>query len=296
MKTLGFIGTGGMGKGMAANLIKAGYSLVVNDLVRERASGLEDQGARFADSRIPFYVCPGTSSWNAILGRTDNAMGNIVNSAENGLKHGAIGMLNTDWGDGGHWQYLPVSFLGYSYAAACGWGLKANRRLDMPRALDLHAFGDRAGVMGRLAFRLGNAYKALGTRHFNSTGFNRAVTSDLNGIRGFHGQKLPGWKKCLKEIETAAAPLARAKMDRPDGSLIKREFAAAVRFARHGCRRGILAFEKNARKAARAKRELKSDLKAIVAEHKRLWLSRNRPGGLADSAAAMERARQAYLG
>ena len=34
MKTLGFIGTGGMGSGMAANLIKGGYSLIVNDLRR----------------------------------------------------------------------------------------------------------------------------------------------------------------------------------------------------------------------------------------------------------------------
>ena len=50
MKTLGFIGTGGMGSGMAANLIKAGYRLVVNDLRREQASGLERQGAEFKDS------------------------------------------------------------------------------------------------------------------------------------------------------------------------------------------------------------------------------------------------------
>jgi 3-hydroxyisobutyrate dehydrogenase-like beta-hydroxyacid dehydrogenase len=50
MKIVGFIGTGGMGNGMAANLIKAGYSLVVNDLRREQARGLEGQGARFADS------------------------------------------------------------------------------------------------------------------------------------------------------------------------------------------------------------------------------------------------------
>jgi len=42
--------TGGMGAGMAANLIKAGYSLVVNDLNREQAKGLEGQGAAFADS------------------------------------------------------------------------------------------------------------------------------------------------------------------------------------------------------------------------------------------------------
>ena len=50
MKTLGFIGTGGMGSGMATNLIKAGYRLVVNDLSREQAGGLERQGAQFADS------------------------------------------------------------------------------------------------------------------------------------------------------------------------------------------------------------------------------------------------------
>src|SRR3954466_8936931 len=50
MKTVGFIGTGGMGGGMAANLIKAGYRLVVNDLKREQAKGLEAQGAQFKDS------------------------------------------------------------------------------------------------------------------------------------------------------------------------------------------------------------------------------------------------------
>ena len=50
MKTVGFIGTGGMGSGMAANLIKAGYRLVVNDLRRQQASGLEAKGAEFKDS------------------------------------------------------------------------------------------------------------------------------------------------------------------------------------------------------------------------------------------------------
>jgi len=50
METVGFIGTGGMGSGMAANLIKAGYRLVINDLRRERAKGLEGQGAEFKES------------------------------------------------------------------------------------------------------------------------------------------------------------------------------------------------------------------------------------------------------
>src|SRR2546423_7438612 len=50
MKTLGFIGTGGMGSGMAANLIKAGNKLLVNDLRREQSKGLESQGAVFKES------------------------------------------------------------------------------------------------------------------------------------------------------------------------------------------------------------------------------------------------------
>jgi 3-hydroxyisobutyrate dehydrogenase-like beta-hydroxyacid dehydrogenase len=50
MANLGFIGTGGMGGGMAANLLKAGHRLVVNDLRREVARALESQGAEFKDS------------------------------------------------------------------------------------------------------------------------------------------------------------------------------------------------------------------------------------------------------
>jgi 2-hydroxy-3-oxopropionate reductase len=50
MKTLGFIGTGGMGSGMAANLMKAGYPLVINDLRREQGKTLESQGAVFKES------------------------------------------------------------------------------------------------------------------------------------------------------------------------------------------------------------------------------------------------------
>lgn len=50
MGTLGFIGTGGMGSGMAANLIKAGYRLIVNDLRREVTRNLESLGAEFKES------------------------------------------------------------------------------------------------------------------------------------------------------------------------------------------------------------------------------------------------------
>jgi 2-hydroxy-3-oxopropionate reductase len=50
MRVIGFIGTGGMGGGMAANLLKAGHRLVINDLRREVTRDLESRGAQVAGS------------------------------------------------------------------------------------------------------------------------------------------------------------------------------------------------------------------------------------------------------
>jgi 3-hydroxyisobutyrate dehydrogenase-like beta-hydroxyacid dehydrogenase len=74
MKTLGFIGTGGMGSGMAANLIKAGHRLVVHDLRREQCRALESQGALFKESpkavaessEMVFSMLPYNEAVNAV--------------------------------------------------------------------------------------------------------------------------------------------------------------------------------------------------------------------------------------
>ena len=47
---VGFIGTGIMGGRMAANLLKAGYDLVIHNRTAEKAQFLVDQGATWADS------------------------------------------------------------------------------------------------------------------------------------------------------------------------------------------------------------------------------------------------------
>ena len=47
---IGFIGLGTMGFGMAANILKAGHSLTVNDIKREAAESLLEDGALWADT------------------------------------------------------------------------------------------------------------------------------------------------------------------------------------------------------------------------------------------------------
>ncbi len=76
---------------------------------------------KFAESGLEFHVCPGTSSWNSITGRTENAINNLRNAGVQGLAAGATGFLNTDWGDNGHLHYLPVSYLGFLYGACSSW-------------------------------------------------------------------------------------------------------------------------------------------------------------------------------
>ncbi len=117
---------------------------------------------RFSDSGLEFYVCPGTSGWCSIAGRTDNMLANQRAAAEAGLTHNASGYLNTDWGDYGHLQYLPMSYAGLAAGAAMSWCLESNRDLPLGRVLDVHAFEDAAGVMGTAACELGNVYKAVG--------------------------------------------------------------------------------------------------------------------------------------
>ena len=50
METVGFIGLGNMGGGMAGNIQKAGYPMVVYDIREEATKPLLEGGARLASS------------------------------------------------------------------------------------------------------------------------------------------------------------------------------------------------------------------------------------------------------
>jgi hexosaminidase len=68
-----------------------------------------------------FWVCPGTSTWNTLFPRLDNALGNIQRFVRDGMAAGASGMLLTDWGDYGHYMPLSLSWYPYVFGAATAW-------------------------------------------------------------------------------------------------------------------------------------------------------------------------------
>jgi hypothetical protein len=249
-------------------------------------------GAQFNAAGLTFYVCPGTSAWCSIAGRTHNALGNLRNAAENGLKHGATGYLITDWGDRGHWQMSPVSDLGLVMGAAYAWNGVAARDLDVARAISVHAFDDPSGSLGEAACRLGNVYRAVGVEPHNSSALFWAMQKSPAEVRAEYGGALTpdSLARTLAAIDEASAPLPSARSTRPDAALLQREFDFTARLLRHACRRAqwITGL------AAASNSELKRELHALIEDYRALWLARNRPGGLGDSVARFEAALADY--
>jgi hexosaminidase len=257
----------------------------------EAQHAFDTRGAAFAQSGIPFYVCPGTSTWASIAGRTENALGNLLNAATNGLVHGAIGYLNTDWGDRGHWQALPVSYLGYAAGAAYSWAVDANRELDVADAISWHAFRDRTGTMGRVAYNLGNVYRSVGMQRSNSSLLFWTLQWPKGEVNAY-GVPRDGYECAATAIEEAMGPITQARMERKDADLVLREFAQTARLLNHASRRGVWAVDPSAQNGI--ERELSADMAEIVDEYRQVWLARNRPGGLRESVGRLERAGAEY--
>ncbi len=251
----------------------------------------ETRCTRYAQANLEFYVCPGTSSWNSIAGRTDNALRNLLSAAENGLNHGASGYLIADWGDNGHWQVLPVSYLGFLAGAAYAWCLDQNRTIQLPDALDSFAFEDSANSLGYVAYKLGNIYRAVGAEPENSSALFWFLQNPLSQLRGSESTISPEvFNRTLDAIEEAIKPLEYAHSKRSDAKLLNAEFALCARMLQHAVRRGLLVTGTQSMNY----QVLNDDLSDIIDEYQRIWLARNRPGGLKDSRARLEHARSDY--
>lgn len=258
-----------------------------------------DHAQRFAASGLEFVVCPGTSSWNSIAGRADNALRNLALAAVAGREAGARGCLITDWGDFGHLQPLPVSNLGFLAGAGFAWNVDtAAEPLAHPwsELLDRWAFGDDARVTGSAALALGDAYLHTGASQKNGTAlfFLLAFPQQDLTQRRYNGMSEAGLAATERWIEDGIAALAASSPTDPERALVRRELLWVAGLLELACRLG------RARLAAgptvpvpelpaSVRAELSSRLAPLVDEHAAIWLARNRPGGRADSVARLVR-------
>jgi hypothetical protein len=200
--------------------------------------------ALFAKSKIPFYVCPGTSTWQTLIGRHDNALANLRAAAQAGRKHGAIGYLITDWGDGGHPQPLAVSYLPYLAGASLSWCAKTFDEAKLIPVLSRDVFKDPTGNAAKAAFTLGRAHRKLNFTIPNETPLGTAIAvpppeqQELFCRNGLKHHKWISGKNilaALKEIERQRAVLCRAKPSSKAGNVLLHELDLAARMAAQSC-------------------------------------------------------------
>ena len=245
----------------------------------EKDHPFEEECSIFEKSGIPFYVCPGTSSWNAIVGRVKNMIGNVDSAIESGLKHGSIGVLMTDWGDYGHWQHLPFSFPGIVYAAAKSWNSSAE--IDLSKALSVHVFYDPTLKSGKALLKIGNAYLETGIDLFNANLFGAALRwPERIGEGKFEIEKLEKTKEVLKK---ALEEFESADIGREDATLIKRE-------VRNGVEMAVFSLDLIEKKLGKDL-DLKEKFEDILKEFESIWLERNREGGLKESLKKLKKVR-----
>jgi hypothetical protein len=245
----------------------------------------------------PFWLCPGTSSWLSIIGRSSNAIGNNRAAVEAALATGATGVLNTDWGDFGHLQYLPVSEPGLAAGAAFSWCLAANADLEgepLAAALDTHCFGDPSGLLGRAVLSLGDAHRSVEVQVPNMSILCLPLYQPgmTLGEGPTSGLTTADFARAEQVIGEAVEPLGAARASRGDGDLIVEELRAGAELMVLLCLDGQARLEADGSLSGvppATRRELAARLEPVLDRHRALWLARNRPGGLPDSVGWLER-------
>ena len=236
----------------------------------------------FKKSGVDFIVCPGTSAWLSILGRTTNMLKNVSNALYYGCKNGAKGMLMTDWGDRGHHQYYPVSWPGIAMGGGCSWNPAAEHSEALLSYGISMAFlpGEEGIRLGKFLLGMGKICDNFENPCANSTEFARAMVM-------YHAQRKSkdSYLAKVKQSDIANAMkhmkrLLKSLQQNPfrRNQLINAELENALRMA--------IAANTFLGKACGGKWNRDNwldEMRHIIMIHEQLWLARNRSGGLRES-------------
>lgn len=258
----------------------------------------DDHCCKYQDAGIPFYVCPGTSSWNSIAGRTDNIKGNLLNAALNGKKYGAIGFLNTDWGDNGHWQYQMVSYIGYVYGAGLSWNIESNINMNINAYLDEFIFMDISQVTTQNILDLGNYYLLENRKVYNHTVIAQVLFSDLHEMKTIEGLDEKTLYNIEEYIKAIYKRLDYAEMHSKEAKLIDGELRNSAKLILHGvklARLKIILKEQGPEGIVDdVIEEMVDEIDEIMTKHWNLWVARNRLEGLEASLKGMRHLKEQY--
>ncbi|MHA2223788.1 MAG: beta-N-acetylhexosaminidase [Candidatus Hodarchaeales archaeon] len=244
---------------------------------------------------LSYYVCPGTSSWNSFAGRTDNTVKNLQNAAISGKKNNAVGYIITDWGDNGHLQPLPVSYLGFLIGAGVSWNSDSKLN-DISILLNVHVFKDKVSAIGKIVYELGNLYNQIGYSIPNNSVLFLILLFPNHPLIELFLEEISyeKFENLLAQIEKMKNLLQTVRLERNDAELIVNEFQWVADILKLSCELGLAWKSAGSNVAINQlpidKKIMLSDrLVLLIDQYQEIWFSRNRPGGLNRSISRFKR-------
>lgn len=237
------------------------------------------------ENNVQYILAPGTATWSTVTGRYIDMKTTIENSTSAAKVHHGLGILLTDWGDIGHLQYLPSSYLGFAYGAILSWSKGSIE--DAKMCLRMYVNDDylaKAIIELSTYHELEGEYRDYGSRLFNAILWAEHSLLEENKM-DFYLDRMrsnlldkDAYQKVKQLFEQAKADLNLAK-----DSLEKREMENGLSLLNvlleindklnsyiAGC---VVSFEKEV-----------ETLKQYLIRHKQLWDARNIQAGYVCSA------------
>lgn len=249
-----------------------------------------------SEKNIKFMSAPGTTSWCSGTGRSLDMIMNIYNACLYTKLYGGEGSLLTDWGDFGHLQYLPISFVPLAYFGLLSWRVQEGVLFKVKHFVNRFIFKDSNNLMADLMLDLGsynkleNGYMSNGTQTFYSFIWAEYALMDKNPLE-YYTQKMKYNHLSIDQFTLLSShfdeiikKLEYTKMLRNDAELIKAEIKQTIDLLTN-IQKLILSFNNDIDICVRVKylKELISSENRLIENHRSLWLARNRIGGLDDS-------------
>ena len=225
-------------------------------------------------SGLKFYICPGVSGWGHFLNDIHRATWNIIHYAQKGKKFGAVGLLNTDWGDKGHANLLAGSLHGLVLGAACAWNVDGTAEpAPFDESFSRIELGDDSGDVAAAWRKLSEtphvSYNTLAA-FFDPAHQDRKFVTDLK--QHFDKEKMRLGISIMEESTAkAAAALAKAH---PLDALTRAELLCAFR-AECLNQRAVMALLGGYEEID--PRSLADEFRAFETEFAELWHKRNKP-------------------
>lgn len=120
----------------------------------------------FSELGMEQICCPGVSSWDNFIEDADVAEGNITSFAAHAKKYGALGILNTSWGDFGHVCNFNCTLYGAALGAERSWNASSELGEEYELAASALLYGVKEFNMAKVIKQLSAASKTCSWSRF----------------------------------------------------------------------------------------------------------------------------------